>query len=115
VAENPFDIDKDQEQKQGDSGTAILEREEVRTKEPPMYQVVLLNDDYTPFNFVVEVLIKFFNMDSQKAFNVMMSAHTTGKVICGVYPKDIAETKAKQATDYSRDHNHPLTFNVEEV
>lgn len=97
------------------TGTILLDKEQIDIKQPSMYQVVLHNDDYTPFNFVMDVLVKFFQMDSQKAFSVMMAAHKTGKVICGVYPKDIAETKAKQATDYSKAHEHPLQFTVEEV
>jgi ATP-dependent Clp protease adaptor protein ClpS len=99
----------------GGTGTISIEREEISIKQPSMYQVILYNDDYTPFNFVMDVLVKFFQMDSQKAFNVMMVAHTTGKVICGVYPKDIAETKANQATEYSKVREHPLQFSVEEV
>jgi ATP-dependent Clp protease adaptor protein ClpS len=98
-----------------DSGVIELEREEVRVAQPPMYQVVMFNDDYTPAEFVVDVLQRFFQMDMDKAINFMITVHRTGKGVCGVYPKDVAETKAKQANDYATANQHPLQLQVETV
>ena len=82
-------------------------------KRPPMYQVVLLNDDYTPMEFVVEILEMFFNMGREKATQVMLAVHTEGKGVCGIYTKDIAETKAAQVNQYARDSEHPLMAEIE--
>ncbi|TGG95660.1 ATP-dependent Clp protease adapter ClpS [Natronospirillum operosum] len=82
-------------------------------KQPDMYRVVLLNDDYTPMEFVVEILTLFFNMDREQATQVMLAVHTRGKGVCGVYTKDIAETKAAQVNQCARDHEHPLLCEVE--
>ncbi len=82
-------------------------------KPPPMYQVVLLNDDYTPMEFVVEILEMFFNMGREKATQVMLAVHTQGKGVCGIYTKDIAETKAAQVNQYARDSEHPLLAEIE--
>ena len=82
-------------------------------KQPDLFRVVLLNDDYTPMEFVIDVLALFFNMDHETATRVMLAVHTKGKGICGVYPKDIAETKAAQVTQCARDHGHPLLCEVE--
>jgi len=80
---------------------------------PPLYKVVLLNDDYTPMAFVIDVLRVFFHMDAEKATRVMLKVHTEGKGVCGVYDKDIAETKAAQVNRYSREFEHPLLCAVE--
>ncbi|MFY0663951.1 MAG: ATP-dependent Clp protease adapter ClpS [Natronospirillum sp.] len=82
-------------------------------KRPAMYRVVLINDDYTPMEFVVEVLEVFFNMQREQATQVMLAVHTQGKGVCGVYTKDIAETKATQVNQCARDHEHPLMCEVE--
>ena len=84
-------------------------------KRPPMYRVVLLNDDYTPMDFVVEVLMVFFNMNQDKATQIMLAIHTQGKGICGVFTRDVAETKATQVNQYSRENKHPLLCEVESV
>nr|WP_200882000.1 ATP-dependent Clp protease adapter ClpS [Nitrincola sp. A-D6] len=84
-------------------------------KKPPMYRVVLLNDDYTPMDFVVEVLMIFFNLNQEKATQVMISVHTQGKGVCGVYTRDVAETKAAQVNQYARANKHPLLCEVEQV
>ena len=84
-----------------------------KTKQPPLYQVVLINDDYTPMGFVVDVLRVFFHMDVEKATRVMLKVHTEGKGVCGVYGKDIAESKAAQVNNYSREYEHPLLCSVE--
>lgn len=85
-----------------------------KLKRPPMYRVVLLNDDYTPMEFVVHILESFFNLDRDKATQVMLHVHTRGVGNCGVYPKDIAETKVAQVNEYSRNHQHPLLCDMEE-
>ncbi|MFC3853031.1 ATP-dependent Clp protease adapter ClpS [Salinispirillum marinum] len=86
---------------------------EPELKRPAMYRVVLINDDYTPMEFVVEVLEVFFNMRREQATQVMLAVHTKGKGVCGVYTKDIAETKATQVNQCARDHEHPLMCEVE--
>ncbi len=97
-----------------DTGVAVQEsRPEL--KQPPMYKVVLLNDDYTPMDFVVDVLMRFFGLNHDKATQIMLHVHTRGKGICGVYTREIAETKVKQVNDYSRSHEHPLLCSMEEV
>jgi ATP-dependent Clp protease adaptor protein ClpS len=95
-----------------DSETLIQEAKP-QLKEPSLYQVVLHNDDFTPMEFVVEVLQSFFYMDSVSATNVMYQVHMTGKAICGIFSKDVAETKAGLVTEYARRHEHPLLCSVE--
>lgn len=84
-------------------------------KRPSMYRVIMLNDDYTPMDFVVEILIAFFAMNEEQATQVMMTVHTQGKAVCGVYTKDIAETKAAQVNQYSSECQHPLMCEIEKV
>lgn len=84
-------------------------------KQPSLYRVLLMNDDYTPMEFVVQVLMGFFNMSEEKATQVMLAVHTQGKGVCGVYTKDVAETKAAQVNQYSRDNKHPLLCEVEQA
>jgi len=81
--------------------------------QPPLYKVVLHNDDYTPMEFVVEVLQGFFNMDSEKAVQVMLAVHTQGKATCGIFTRDIAETKSYQVNEYARECEHPLMSDIE--
>jgi ATP-dependent Clp protease adaptor protein ClpS len=91
-----------------------LEQEaEPQLKEPSLFQVVMHNDDYTPMEFVVAVLEAFFYMDSMKAARMMQQIHVTGKAICGVFTKDVAETKAELVVDYARRHEHPLLCSIE--
>jgi ATP-dependent Clp protease adaptor protein ClpS len=99
----------------GDEGGGSLAVEEAKPKlkPPPRYKVVLLNDDYTPMEFVVEVLEYFFYLNRPQATQVMLSVHTQGKGICGVFTKDIAETKAAQVNQYARDNQHPLLSEIE--
>ncbi len=87
--------------------------EKPKLKKPPLYNVVLINDDYTPMEFVVEVLQLFFALPQPKAVQIMLQIHTQGKGICGTYAHDIAETKAQQTNSYSRQHNHPLLCTLE--
>lgn len=84
-------------------------------KRPPLYKVVLLNDDYTPMEFVVHVLEYFFQMGREKATQIMLHVHTRGKGVCGVYSADIAETKVNQVNRYAREHQHPLLCSMEEA
>jgi len=80
---------------------------------PPLYKVVLINDDYTPMDFVVDVLRSFFNMNVEKATQIMLKVHTEGKGVCGLYSKDVAETKSAQVNDYSRECEQPLLCSIE--
>ena len=91
-----------------DGGTVLLERRTLRTEPPQMYQVVLLNDDYTPMEFVVLVLQEFFNKDRETATQIMLKIHLDGKGVCGVYSKDIAATKVDQVTESALKNGHPL-------
>lgn len=98
-----------------DFGDGSLATAAVRPKvtQPPLYKVVLFNDDYTPMDFVVDVLCSFFGMNVEKATQIMLKVHTEGKAVCGVFSKDVAETKAQQVNDYSRECEQPLLCNVE--
>ncbi|MYE24523.1 MAG: ATP-dependent Clp protease adapter ClpS [Gammaproteobacteria bacterium] len=82
-------------------------------KRRQMYKVLLLNDDYTPMEFVVHVLERFFRMDYEKAWQIMMAVHTTGSAVVGIFPRDIAETKSEQVNQYAQENNHPLKSTVE--
>ncbi len=84
-----------------------------KTQPPPMYKVMLNNDDYTPMDFVVEVLTKFFAMNSDKANQIMLTVHYHGKAVCGIYTAEIAETKVMQVNQYARKHQHPLMCTME--
>ena len=95
-----------------DDGLAV-EEAKPKLKRPPLYSVVLLNDDYTPMEFVVHVLERFFSMERERAVRVMLQVHTQGKGVCGVYSREIAETKVAQVNDYSRENNHPLLCTME--
>ncbi|HBP42817.1 MAG TPA: ATP-dependent Clp protease adapter ClpS [Halomonas sp.] len=80
---------------------------------PPLYKVILHNDDFTPMEFVVEVLQEFFNMDSEQAVQVMLAVHTQGKATCGIFTRDIAETKSYQVNEHARECEHPLMCDIE--
>ena len=99
---------------QPDQGTAVAEAVP-QTKVPPLFRVILLNDDYTPMEFVVEVLQLFFTLPRERATQVMLKVHTEGRGVCGIYPKDVASTKVDQVTAYSRQHQHPLQCAMEET
>lgn len=106
---------EDQGSDEHGGGQVITATAKPALKKPPMYRVVLLNDDYTPMDFVVEVLMIFFNLNQEKATQVMLSVHTQGKGVCGVYTRDVAETKAAQVNQYARSNKHPLLCEVEQV
>jgi ATP-dependent Clp protease adaptor protein ClpS len=97
-----------------DQGIA-LEEGKPRLKRPPLYRVILLNDDYTPMEFVVQVLEKVFGLDRNTATRIMLEVHTKGKGICGVYTYEIAETKVAQVTGLAQQHQHPLLCTMEET
>ena len=99
---------------QGDDDLSVQEAKP-GLKRPPLYRVVLLNDDYTPMEFVVDVLQTFFSMDRARATQVMLQVHTQGSGNCGVFSRDVAETKVEQVNDYAREHNHPLLCTMEEA
>lgn len=86
----------------------VVEKQPARTAPPPMYQVVLLNDDYTPMEFVVKVLQKFFGKNSEDATRIMLQVHHEGRGVCGVYPRDLAATRIAQVSQYARARQHPL-------
>ncbi|NMM76432.1 ATP-dependent Clp protease adapter ClpS [Acidovorax sp. SRB_24] len=91
-----------------DGGSVVLERRAQKTKPPQMYQVLMLNDDYTPMEFVIVVLQEFFNKDRETATQIMLKIHLDGKGVCGVYSRDIAATKVGQVLDAANKAGHPL-------
>ena len=91
-----------------DSGSVVLERRTQRVKPPQMYQVVMLNDDYTPMEFVVVVIQEFFGKDRETATQIMLKIHLDGKGVCGVYSRDVAATKVDQVLEAAKQHGHPL-------
>ncbi len=98
-----------------EDGGTVVERAKPKLKKPALYQVVLLNDDYTPMEFVVEVLEGFFVMNREQATRVMLQVHTKGKGVCGVYTRDVAESKVHQVNQFSREYQHPLLCDMEEA
>lgn len=98
----------------GDYGTTTLTRPEQKTQEPKRYRVLLLNDDFTPMDFVVHVLIKFFKKTPPEAEVIMMQVHHEGAGLCGVFPHEIAETKVFLVNEYAKNHEHPLRCTMEE-
>jgi ATP-dependent Clp protease adaptor protein ClpS len=92
---------------------ATLKPEIAKAKLPPMFKVLLLNDDYTPMEFVVECIERFFNKSREQATKIMLQVHTEGVGICGIYPQDIAETKMIQVLNFAKEQQHPLQCVVE--
>ncbi len=84
-----------------------------KVEPPPMYKVVLHNDDYTPMDFVIDVLTRFFNLQYEKASEIMLKVHYEGKAVCGVFTAEIAETKVQQVSNYAKEHEHPLMCTME--
>lgn len=103
--DNTISIDKEKQ----------LDAVRKKTQPPPMYKVLLNNDDYTPMDFVVEVLMRFFNLDAEKANQIMLTVHYRGKAVCGIYTAEIAETKVMQVNQYARKHQHPLMCTLEQA
>jgi ATP-dependent Clp protease adaptor protein ClpS len=96
-----------------DSGTGVLVETRTRTQKPPLYKVMLLNDDYTPMEFVVHVIERFFGMTHAQAFELMLTVHKKGIAVVGVFSHEIAETKVAQVMDFARRHQHPLQCTME--
>lgn len=92
----------------------VLEAKKAKVKSPPMFKVLLLNDDYTPMDFVVVVLQTFFPLSREKATQIMFKIHREGRGVCGVFPRDVAATKVEQVTAFARQHQHPLRCVMEE-
>jgi len=95
--------------------TALLEKERSPSKPPKLYKVLLHNDDFTTMDFVIEVLEKFFTMNRERAISTMLKVHQEGLAICGIYPKDIAETKVAQVSAFAIQNGHPLRCTQEET
>ena len=105
---------KDPSESDNDSNTsAVATLEKPKVKKPPLYRVILLNDDYTPMEFVVHVLERFFGMNTEQATEVMLHVHRRGVGICGVFPYEVAETKVTQVMDCARQNQHPLQCTLE--
>jgi ATP-dependent Clp protease adaptor protein ClpS len=103
------------EQRQEPQHGIVVEEARPEVARPPLYQVVLLNDDFTPMDFVVVVLETFFNMDRERATQVMLHVHTRGKGVCGVFTREVAETKVTQVNEFARAHQHPLLCTLEKA
>ena len=101
----------EQEQQRG----VVVEEARPEVARPPLYQVVILNDDFTPMEFVVAVLETFFNMNRELATQIMLHVHTRGKGVCGVFTREVAETKVTQVNEFSRSHQHPLLCTMEKA
>lgn len=109
MSKDRFDDDVDE-----DDGF-VAQETRPKLKKPPLYKVIILNDDYTPMEFVVDVLETFFQMNRELAVRVMLQVHTQGKGICGTYTREIAETKVAQVNQYARQNQHPLLCTMEQA
>ena len=98
-----------------DNQSLVFEESEEQLKEPSMYKVLIINDDFTPMDFVIEVLVRYFRMDEERATQVMLHVHTRGKGLCGIFTHEIAETKMLQVNKYAKDNDHPLLCVIEAV
>ena len=109
MADDPFDNDPTD----GKTGGSVLAERRVAAKRPRLYKVLLHNDDYTPMEFVVMVLEKFFRKSHAQATQIMLAVHHQGVGVCGVFPKEVAETKVAQVTECARENEHPLRCSME--
>lgn len=98
-----------------DQGASAVQEAKPKLKRPPLYKVLMLNDDYTPMDFVVHVLKVFFSMSTEKATEIMLHVHTRGVGVCGVFSRDVAETKVAQVTSYAQESHHPLQCTTEKA
>lgn len=96
-------------------GETVLAPERQKIKPPRLYKVILFNDDYTTMDFVVEVLQHFFKMNMEQAQVIMLKIHNEGSAVCGVYTRDVAETKVTQVSEFAKQHEHPLRCDMEET
>jgi ATP-dependent Clp protease adaptor protein ClpS len=116
--DSPRLADKEDDTHQGDGGegqVGVATRTRAKSKKPSQYKVLMLNDDYTPMEFVVMVLKRFFRMDLEQATRVMLHVHQRGVGVCGVYPFEVAETKVTQVMDFARENQHPLQCTLEKA
>lgn len=102
----------DSDEDHGNFGTAVQEQQP-KLKRPPLYCVLMMNDDYTPMEFVVHVLQQFFGMGIEQATQIMLAVHTKGSAVCGVFTRDVAETKCQQVNQHAQENEHPLLCTVE--
>lgn len=115
VAVRAADEPKDPAGGDGDDQAGIATKTRTRPKKPSMFKVLMLNDDYTPMEFVVMVLKRFFGMDLEQATRVMLHVHQKGVGVCGIFPYEIAETKVNQVMDFARQNQHPLQCTLEKA
>lgn len=106
--------DADDPHEQGGTGV-VVEKARPKTRQPPLYRVVLHNDDYTPMEFVVEVLLQYFSVTHEQAVQIMLMVHTRGKGVAGTYARQIAETKVALVNKHARAHQHPLLCTMEQA
>lgn len=106
---------KQSKQRHSAGDSLALQEAKPKLKRPPLYKVILLNDDYTPMDFVILVLQKFFAMNHEKATQIMLHVHTRGMGVCGIFNRDIAETKVAMVNQFSRENQHPLKCTMEKV
>ena len=107
---------EEDQQDQEDQGTSVaVATIEPKLKKPPLYRVIIFNDDYTPMEFVVYVLQIFFGIHRDKATQIMLAIHTQGKGVCGIFTKEVAETKSSQVNNFARESEHPLISEIEPV
>ena len=107
------DDDRKRKNEPGGPGTAVITKTKTQTKRPNLYRVLILNDDYTPMEFVVHVLERFFGKGRDEATRIMLHVHQKGVGVCGVYTFEVAETKVTQVMDFARNHQHPLQCTME--
>lgn len=110
---HPLRMADDQNEDGDDGDISLATKTRTRTKRPPMYKVLLLNDDYTPMEFVVIILERFFGLTHAQAFEIMLTVHKKGLAVVGVFSHEIAETKVTQVMDFARKHQHPLQCTME--
>ena len=101
------------ENEEGDEDQELLVKTKPKTKKPPLYKVLLINDDYTPMEFVVMILERFFGLTHAQAFDIMITVHKKGLAVVGVFSYEVAETKVAQVMDFARQHQHPLQCTME--
>ena len=107
--------DDDDRVEDGDGKTGLATKTRAKPKKPSQYKVLMLNDDYTPMEFVVLVLKRFFRMDLEEATRVMLNVHQRGVGVCGIFPYEVAETKVNQVMDFARENQHPLQCTLEKA
>lgn len=113
VRAGPNDGNEDDDFNADNEGGTATAAAKPKLKKPPLYKVLLLNDDYTPMEFVVLVLEKFFGMNREKATQIMLTVHTQGSAVVGIFPRDVAETKSEQVNQYAQENQHPLMSTIE--